>query len=1524
MTYDPSAARSGAVSTTNRVFQAAWICYINGVEVPIMGFEVQYGVWRVPEFSIDLVPDILLQRLGYEDRIPVQIFYLDYWVDPENPEFRLLVDGEIVGWRYTSSFGNRSMRFNCTAHIHVFQQLYFFYMTNVDDIVESRAPENGSMAFNTAGLLYPYSLFHQGLIVTPSQVTAARPATRRPGRRDAPLPAAPNLTVDDAEKPTIQAPYELISNVIKGTISKDVPANRRAVPMMNFFARHMRKTRFHNRFVRLPYLEDPEVIGDQQGVFPIFQAARSTEALNAMQRQTASQIGNSGPVWNVLEQIYSMVHMEIAMIPNPAAVFVDLDGEPTEAAPRGVQRDGNIRNVLSSNAAIVSRPVTVDQADNQARAEALASVLRGDLANEGVPVPEAHYRNAGFTVAPTEYDQIDVNRIIAYLRTQQAPPAEASGPARDPAEPTALNEGTDPKTPIRLAQYFVKPQFYFGIPPHCNVIFPSMVDSWSYDEPYLTQPTRVYVNDSVMTQMLRATGSNRNFMLHALTVAFPEEANAVMEHKTGGPNLDAAGVNSESGKNLLIWPEEFYKGPVTAKFDLPAWFQMLRQFSNGGNTNPNTPPVPPIAVNTAVVGDHSPTLFGGVVEDPRAVPGRLFHSRGGRHAGVDFMCAQSIPAYAIYSGVVFKVSRNFEIPETGNTVWIRHPRRGTHGEDLYCVYQHLATIGAGIVAGAAVTPHQEIGTVGQLNGTKARLDGGSYAAGGRTYNLPDTLAIFGLATVTGTGRNRVRTVDPIVAEAQAARTVDECLRLLEPRFRQEVVPPRGANLLAWPWDTYLARNTVSPGVTEPGWRGIARAIGGFFIDSPPHCHFEIIENRGANPLRSNSEGHVDPVEFLIRAGIAFGTGLGVANPEERRGRPRQAPGAPATPSSPTGGPTHDSSDTDTPPVPADGTPGTPTVPATPATTPPGSPATVPLPGMDPDPQAPPPTNTTPGPVTPPVPATAQSYRDRNAAILANRPPPVVSEEQLLIEMNFELQRQGWNTVADSPENRARIYSARDTEQVRIARLNAERLRFHLPTTTLAEVQNATDTATVTLLNRALDDFARALTPAAQVEQQQFAQLRAEDRTLRVNQLQRAQQDRLRREQPEPPATTPAPVTPPGTPPAGSPPSAAAVAREKSFQKLFEIYARYEYLRQRYTVRQSVIQMRFNPYLVPGFPSMMFDSMRTRFHTVGYMQNISHSASAGGGGSISTQVQQTCCRTFPEFVNDVRYDSERFVASCIAAPAEIIDNIRNRIQDVQAAEAFYIRLFYGEGQRYSGAPTAFRWTEALEYSRAGGGDAIVHAGQDTADAATEDLNAETSDEVAAATADRRILTSNLDPDRELSPRENYQKCFDSYDIAMQKCSRPVCTLEQFVRFWHAGMTLNDLIGQGIVTGTRELFAYTSAPTTDVTGTRAEADGTSTNVRGATSRPGAVYYDRIFKLRVGPGEDLPAPEGSPGNHLKPPTDPEQGFTTPTTTNPAIQPTQAHAGVSKDYPQTRANWDSVLEQYRDKVRIVLRPNV
>lgn len=135
-----------------------------------------------------------------------------------------------------------------------------------------------------------------------------------------------------------------------------------------------------------------------------------------------------------------------------------------------------------------------------------------------------------------------------------------------------------------LASYFVKPQMFFGLPPACNVFFPPQISAYSYNENYITQPTRMYFNEEAILSFLSSnssqqTGALRGLMQDALTTGFPEEVDAAMRAVAQGA--------SSNGKNLLVYPEEFFKGPVIDRRTMPRWFAFLQEAgqatSNGAN-----------------------------------------------------------------------------------------------------------------------------------------------------------------------------------------------------------------------------------------------------------------------------------------------------------------------------------------------------------------------------------------------------------------------------------------------------------------------------------------------------------------------------------------------------------------------------------------------------------------------------------------------------------------------------------------------------------------------------------------------------------------------------------------------------------------------------------------------------------------------------------------------------------------------------------------------------------------------------
>lgn len=424
----------------NRAYQNAWIVYINGLEVPVVSVEVAYGVWKIPQAEIVMIPDPILQRLGAEDRIAVQVFYCDQWLNPGKPEFRLMFDGEIIGWNYVNVQRGRNISFTCVDYIQIFTQLFFFLMSSIDDMAIGASAQQIGIEVNTVnvaglGCLFPYSLFAQGLVPPEGAGT---------------------------QSPLIKRPIDYVYNVVRGFM-QDVPL--RSVPACNFFAPWARRTCFDRRFMAMPYLEeDPEATGDS-GVFPILRSVRANFGVAAVAKMT-SQIGSAGSVWQVFEQILSTLMMELAMIPTPMAI----------------------------------------QSSNELHSYGLA---------------KARHTN---------------------------------------------------KNPVHLANYFVKPQLLFGLPPACNVFFPSQITSFSYQENYTTQPTRMYFSDDSWLTYINQQTSDPGLqavMRNALSVAHPEEVNMVMQDSLKNPG--------ENGKNMLVYPEEFFRGPVVDKRSMPRWFTFLKE-----------------------------------------------------------------------------------------------------------------------------------------------------------------------------------------------------------------------------------------------------------------------------------------------------------------------------------------------------------------------------------------------------------------------------------------------------------------------------------------------------------------------------------------------------------------------------------------------------------------------------------------------------------------------------------------------------------------------------------------------------------------------------------------------------------------------------------------------------------------------------------------------------------------------------------------------------------------------------------
>ncbi len=456
--------------TVNMPKQAGWLVYLNGLEVPVTGMSVSFGVWQMPTLSLNMVPHPILTRIGAEDRMQVVVFYLDHHWDPKSPTFRLLAEFEVIGWSYQNTPRARSITLSCISQLQIFEQLHFYYISSLDDIVESGGGQGQTDAgvASSVKVLYPASLFREGL-TAPAVVKSSS--------------TSEDITVDaDAY---IKRPIDFVTNIFRALLavpspeegdatrvdpdSSYVPQSAVSAPGKNFFARWLKMTGFHRRWAALPLLEDEG--GD--GCFPIVKATQDTNTLPALQNQIGQSIGNAGSAWELLQQVLSYMYMEICVIPAPAAATT-------------AKGTGNI-SPPSGNIDTVS-------------AGAVASI-------------------------PT---------------------------------------------------FFVKPRCTFALPPSCNVVFPSMIRAYTFQESYITQPTRVYLGEQFISSIIAPPGKNpgiANLVQNLMVTGYPE---AVKQRMKDLLNTTPQTTN----KNFLLFEEEFFKGPISRRMNAPPWMYMLQQNMN--------------------------------------------------------------------------------------------------------------------------------------------------------------------------------------------------------------------------------------------------------------------------------------------------------------------------------------------------------------------------------------------------------------------------------------------------------------------------------------------------------------------------------------------------------------------------------------------------------------------------------------------------------------------------------------------------------------------------------------------------------------------------------------------------------------------------------------------------------------------------------------------------------------------------------------------------------------------------------
>ena len=296
----------------NRLHEGSYLVYFNGIEVPASGVSVQYGVGGPSQASISVAPDRELIRLGEEDRVHVLIFYLDDIFTRQRgkkPDYRLLFEGEISGWSYSTNAAGRAISFSAVGLSQVLQLIHPNLMTNTQQVAGGAT--GGATQANFVSPLYPSQVLYIGMD-----------------------PKNPQL---------VKRPFDLVENTFASlfglqaysTLNKHFSSSG-----VHFFARWARKWNYINRWAPSPYIEGADLALANDGVFPVLQGLRNDTSLNALKAMAEQQTFSS--MGEFLTTLMGQMYYEYTDLPNMPAVTYDLVNGKIQGPPEFKQTANNL------------------------------------------------------------------------------------------------------------------------------------------------------------------------------------------------------------------------------------------------------------------------------------------------------------------------------------------------------------------------------------------------------------------------------------------------------------------------------------------------------------------------------------------------------------------------------------------------------------------------------------------------------------------------------------------------------------------------------------------------------------------------------------------------------------------------------------------------------------------------------------------------------------------------------------------------------------------------------------------------------------------------------------------------------------------------------------------------------------------------------------------------------------------------------------------------------------------------------
>lgn len=532
------------VNSTTRV---DYKVYIAGVLVPVTRVVVNSSVGASSTAQLAMPAHPMLLGIGKNDKLQVAIFYLDS--DPTTAEFNwnLMFEGYLAGTSYAASAVSREITAFCLSNINILDNLYLEFL--------------GGKGGGKVGK--PDKL-------APNQITMRGRYPRR------------LFTKNLDNKVYITRPFDFLGNILLATtgrfldkdISKRSSNKSRDSYVTKLTTTTKAKRKADLKSLKLLYSNDPDRLGsyyksqikrlikllddagDRSVQFLKLESAKTFEQLELLlgqldsiilKKSTEDFLGKRDSETRLVantgffSRYFNLTKMEQHIVASP--MFEGTVGEDTSKLPSGI-----FPLLRTSRGKKYVRAVTRQTGSKYGQAGSTGSLLKNIF-------------------SMMNYEVLDV----------VCPPifeTDSNGLPKDRFKKSASTN--------RIAQYITKPISYYSLPPMFNAIFPCMVRDWSVSYQYDAAPTRVYYNRRSQGNKLNTKSSKKGYADSGSFVGYPAK---ITRHAQDASN------SSSSSLEVLVFPEEYYRGPKPAFAEINPLLYQIKTLENSrrlGSADPRS------------------------------------------------------------------------------------------------------------------------------------------------------------------------------------------------------------------------------------------------------------------------------------------------------------------------------------------------------------------------------------------------------------------------------------------------------------------------------------------------------------------------------------------------------------------------------------------------------------------------------------------------------------------------------------------------------------------------------------------------------------------------------------------------------------------------------------------------------------------------------------------------------------------------------------------------------------------------